>query len=306
MKQPNIVVIGSLNMDLVVTSDRMPRVGETIEGSDIHYIPGGKGANQAIGCSRLGANVTMIGSVGKDGFGEQIIRQMNNNGIVTDRIAQLDGVPTGTATILHTAEDNCIVIVPGANGRTTAELVAANEEMIRQADVLLLQLEVPLPTVLEALRIARAHGIRTVLNPAPAKPLSDELLGLVDILTPNETEFEALSGQAYSTDEELTAGMKDWEARFRQKLIITRGDKGSSYLDNGELRTIAAPTVRVVDTTGAGDCFNAALCCSLAAGQSMDEAVRFAIHAASLSVTKFGAQDGMPTLAEVNEKLTQY
>lgn len=306
MNQPNIVVIGSLNMDLVVTAERMPRVGETIEGSNIHYIPGGKGANQAVGCARLGADVTMIGSVGTDSFGQQIMSQMNKYGIITDRIAQLEHVPTGTATILHTAQDNCIVIVPGANGRTTEQLVTANSEAIRKADILLLQLEIPISTVLEALRTARAHGVRTILNPAPAKPLSDELLALVDILTPNETEFEALSGRSYASEEELMTGMRAWEAKYKQTLIITRGEKGSSYLVDGELYTAKAPSVQVVDTTGAGDCFNAALSYSLAAGQNMHEAVSFAIRAASLSVTRFGAQEGMPTFEEVSRSLIQY
>lgn len=307
MNQPKMVVIGSLNMDLVVTADRMPRIGETIEGSNIHYIPGGKGANQAVGCARLGAEVTMIGSVGQDAFGQQILSQLTNYGIVTERIVQLEGIPTGTATILHTAQDNCIVIVPGANGKTTEASVASNREVIQNADIMLVQLEIPMATVLEALRTARSHGVKTVLNPAPAKPLTDELLSLVDILTPNETEFEALSGKSYASEEELLEGMKAWENKYRQTLIITRGEKGSSYIHNGELQTAAAPSVQVVDTTGAGDCFNAALAYSLAAGGTLNDAVSFAIRAASLSVTKFGAQEGMPTYEEViRSSLTQY
>ncbi|NOU98176.1 ribokinase [Paenibacillus sp. LMG 31456] len=301
MKHPHIVIVGSLNMDLVVTTERMPRIGETIEGQHIRYLPGGKGANQAVGCAKLEAVATMIGSVGDDVFGSQIIQQLTQYGVMTERISVIDQVPTGTATILHTAEDNCIVVVPGANAHTNEQLVAENESLIREADIVLLQLEIPTPAVKLALEIAHSNGVRTVLNPAPAKILPDEIHELIDILTPNETEFELLSQRTYANEEELTEGMRKWESLHRQTLIVTRGEHGVSYLENDQLMTIPAIRVQVADTTGAGDAFNAALCCGLASGQSLESSIRSAVKAASLSVTKFGAQDGMPTLHEVTK-----
>jgi ribokinase len=300
MQRPHIVTVGSLNMDLVVTTERMPQIGETIEGQHIRYLPGGKGANQAVGCAKLGALSTMIGCVGQDVFGEQTIRQLQRFGVQTECISVIDNSSTGTATILHTPEDNCIVIVSGANAHTDERLISGHASTIRRADMLLLQLEIPLAAVQQALEIAHAQGIRTVLNPAPAKLLPSPLLDLVDILTPNETEFELLSQRVYHTDDELLEGMQAWERLHQQTLIVTRGEKGVAYIENGKLNLIPAQPVQVVDTTGAGDCFNAALCVSLASGQSTESSVRSAVKAASLSVTRFGAQEGMPTLEELN------
>jgi ribokinase len=299
--KPNIMIIGSLNMDLVVTTERMPKNGETVQGRSIHYISGGKGANQAVGCAKLGAHVTMVGAVGDDVFGQQIINQLDAYGVATEHIARIKNKSTGTATIIHTLEDNCIVVVSGANGECNKEMVSAYEAYIQKADVLLLQLEIPLSAVHHALKIARSHGVRTVLNPAPAHVLSQDLLSLVDILTPNESEFESISGKTYSSEEELEEGMQNWQNTYGCTLVITRGQKGCSYLDplNGKLKTIPIIAVHVIDTTGAGDAFNAALCYRISLGWSLEHAIKFAVKAASLSVTKFGAQEGMPTLEEV-------
>jgi ribokinase len=299
MKTPNLVVVGSLNMDLVVSSSRMPRVGETIEGEAIHYIPGGKGANQAVGCAKLGANATMIGAIGDDAFGAQLIDALALAGAKTERIARLPGVPTGTATILHTPEDNCIVIVPGANGQLTPESIEASRGAIETADALLVQLEVPLPTVERALRIAREAGVATILNPAPAKPLTEAILSLADWVTPNETEFAALSGETPEDDASLAAAIERWEARYGNRIVVTLGGRGAATVEDGRLRIAPAPKVKPVDTTGAGDCLNAAFAFALAAGRPIEDALAFAVRAASLSVTRFGAQAGMPTTAEV-------
>ncbi|BBH22184.1 ribokinase [Paenibacillus baekrokdamisoli] len=303
MKQSAVVVVGSLNMDLVVSTDRMPLIGETIQGTEIHYIPGGKGANQAVGCARLGANTIMIGAVGNDLFGGQIIEQLQGYGLQTNRIDKLDGVATGTATILHTKQDNCIVIVPGANGQMTEERVNANKEEFGHAAVVLLQLEIPLDAVMQALKLAKAAGAMTVLNPAPAlaEPLPKELLQLVDVLTPNETEFAALSGHAVNVSEaEMRSHLMNWEQKHGNRVLVTRGSAGCSYLDEErQLITVPSLKVKVTDTTGAGDCLNAALCCSIAAGRSFAESIQFAVAASSLSVTKFGAQAGMPTEQDV-------
>jgi len=299
MRRPNIVVVGSLNMDLVVSSSRMPQIGETIEGEAIHYIPGGKGANQAVGCAKLGANVAMVGAVGDDAFGTQLLEGLARAGARTDAVERLPGTPTGTATILHTREDNCIVIVPGANGRATPDTVERSRAAIEAADLLLVQLEIPLPAVERALAIARAAGVTTVLNPAPARKLPDELLALADWVTPNETEFEALSGETASDDASLAAAIERWEARYGHRLLVTLGSRGAGTVEAGRLRVASAPKVTPVDTTGAGDCLNAAFGYGLASGRTAQDALAFAVRAASLSVTRFGAQAGMPTREEV-------
>lgn len=301
MIRPNIAVVGSLNMDLVVTAERMPKVGETILGDNIHYIPGGKGANQAVGCARLGAEVGMIGALGDDPFGQEIFHNLTDQGVKTGAIERLKGVSTGIASIVHTPEDNCIIVVSGANDRCTIELVSKYQGEIEGADVLLLQLEIPLDSVYRALVIAEGSGGATILNPAPARELTPEILERVDYLTPNETEFEQLSGCSAKTEDELEQKMLEWENRYRQRVILTRGDKGCSYLHNQRLQTIPAPKVGVVDTIGAGDAFNAALAFGIGQGWTVERSVRFAVTAASLSVSKFGAQSGMPTLEEVEQ-----
>jgi ribokinase len=300
-KKPRIAVIGSFNMDLVVSMERLPQIGETLAGKDIHYIPGGKGANQAIGCARLGAEVVMVGAVGQDDFGKEIVRNMEENGISAGTIEKLEGVPTGTATVLHTDEDNCIIIVAGANGHCLPATIDKHEAQLAGADVMLLQLEVPMETVLYSLKKAKQAGITTVLNPAPAAPLTDEILSLADYLTPNETEFKQLTGQSFDNLEQLEALMQDWEQRYGLKLIVTRGEDGCVYLDRGDskLRSIPAQKVQVVDTTGAGDAFNAGLSIGLASGWELDAAISFAGRTAAKSVTKFGAQAGMPYLADL-------
>ncbi|MFC4102679.1 ribokinase [Paenibacillus xanthanilyticus] len=299
--KPRIAVVGSMNMDIVVTMLRMPQVGETVQGSAIHYVPGGKGANQSAAAARLGADVRMIGAVGTDPFGQKLTANLQAFNIDHKGIEALDDVQTGTAVILHAQEDNCIVVTPGANSRCTPDLVRRHRAIIEQADLLLVQLEIPLESVLEALRIARGAGVMTILNPAPAVSLPFELLSLVDILTPNETEFALLSNEPVArTDEMLKKQLAAWRSRFEGKVIVTRGRKGSSYLDDaGEMRTAAALEVAVADTTGAGDAFNGALGYGLASGCALGDAVDFGARAASRSVMGFGAQGALPTLAEV-------
>lgn len=300
MNKPKIAVVGSLNMDIVVTMDRMPRVGETVQGKSVHYAPGGKGANQAAAAARLGAEVKIIGAVGRDAFGERLTGSLQAFGADTRRVEMLEDAETGTATIFHTAEDNCIAVVPGANHRCGPEMVRRCRGDIEQADLLLVQLEVPLETVREALAIARGAGVRTVLNPAPAVALPMDLLSLVDVLTPNETEFALISqSPAPASEEELGRQMEAFQSQYGGRIIVTRGSAGSSYLEEGRLCTAPSLKVRVADTTGAGDAFNGALSYGLAAGYSFRQAVEFGCRAASLSVTKFGAQGGLPTLAEV-------
>lgn len=318
MSAPRIVVVGSLNMDLVVSAERMPLVGETIEGKEIHYIPGGKGANQAVGCARLGADTAMIGAVGDDGFGAQLLDALVREGIDAGAVARLAGTSTGTATILHTPQDNCIVIVPGANGLVTPEAVEAQRRLIEAADLVLAQLEIPLPAVERALAIARAAGVATVLNPAPARALPDELVRLADWMTPNETEFAALYGSPLAAPDDavsddavsddgapdvpldaLERAIIDWQERRGCRLVVTLGGRGAALVEDGRLHVVPAPKVTPVDTTGAGDCLNAAFSVRLASGRPPLEALGYAVRAASVSVTRFGAQAGMPTPDEV-------
>ncbi|QJC50877.1 ribokinase [Paenibacillus albicereus] len=308
-----VAVAGSLNMDLVLRMDRMPKAGETISGSALHTLPGGKGANQAAGCARLGAETEMIGRVGADGFGEQLLEQMRRMGVGTAGIGVHPDAPTGIASIYHTPEDNCIVIVAGANGECGEAWVESRRESIERAEVLLAQLEIPLDGVRAALRIAREKGVQTVLNPAPARELPQELLELADYITPNETEFAALSGASAESEDELAEAIAAWQAGIGCRVIVTRGAAGCSFVgEDGRLVTVPAPRVEVVDTTGAGDTLNAALCVKLAelaaqgraAGDAeLLEALRFAVQAASLAVTRFGAQDGLPSREEVEAAL---
>ncbi|MDQ0253470.1 ribokinase [Evansella vedderi] len=300
MDTPKITVVGSLNMDLVISLEVMPQIGETVHGDSIHYIPGGKGANQAVGCARLGADVTMIGAVGDDLFGKRILEEMEQYGLSQDGIFTLKNESTGIASIYHTKEDNSIAIVPGTNGKLTPEMVKSYRDVIAASDIVLLQLEIPMETVHESLRIARSSGVKTVLNPAPVNPLSPELLQLVDVITPNETEFEMLIGKkADRSDAELFEAIRTWESKFGNKLIVTRGKHGATHIIEGKLEHVTAPLVEVVDTTGAGDCFNAALSYGLAKQWEWKEILSFAVRAASISVTKFGAQGGMPTLGQI-------
>jgi ribokinase len=297
--KPRIVVVGSLNMDIVVSMERLPKIGETVSGEVVHYIPGGKGANQALGCGRLMADTTLIGCVGVDGFADTIRKQLAGNQVRVDTIEAVDRSVTGTALISHTSEDNCIVVVPGANAACTGTYVRKFGERLRSADVVVAQLEIPLEAVYAAFSVSKSAGVITVLNPAPAKSLPKELIRVTDYLTPNETEWELIVGKFSQDDAMLLQTIDDWERRYATKVVVTRGDKGCSFVEEGRLVTIPAPRVRVVDTTGAGDAFNAAFAYGLAMRKPLHEIAKFAVIAASLSVQKFGAQSGMPTLEEV-------
>lgn len=305
MNPPKIVVAGSLNMDIVVSMERMPSAGETVAARSVRYLPGGKGANQSVGSARLGADVVHIGAVGDDLFGRQIAEKFRSLGMRTDALAVLPDAPTGIASIYHTPEDNCIAVVPGANASCTAAYIEEHAAAIREARLLLVQLEIPLPAVQRALEIAREAGVITVLNPAPAQPLPAEILALADWITPNESEFAVLSGKAPGSEPEWQAALQQYRAEHGPAVLVTRGAKGCSYLEpGGALRTVPAPAVEVVDTTGAGDALNAAFGFGLASGWEIDRAATFAVTAASLSVTRFGAQDGMPSYDEVAARLS--
>ncbi|KAB2333100.1 ribokinase [Cytobacillus depressus] len=296
-----IVVVGSLNMDMVISAKRMPKLGETILGESIYYLPGGKGANQAVGIAKLGGDVKMVGAVGEDSFSDAILDQLHHYKVDTEHIERIPNAATGVASIFHTESDNCITVIPGANYSFTSNRITKRiEQIIAQAKVLLVQLEIPLETVQYVLSIAKQHGVKTILNPAPAQHLTPQLLALADYITPNETELEVLLGFQIASEQELEKAMKDWQEKYNNTLIVTLGEKGSAYLDNKSIKIIPSEKVKVVDTTGAGDSFNAALAFGIASDWPLDQAVSFAVKASGQSVTKFGAQEGMPYYEEVS------
>ncbi|RIX51567.1 ribokinase [Paenibacillus nanensis] len=303
MKRPKIAVIGSMNMDIVVKASRFPAGGETIQGDEIHFIPGGKGANQAVALARLGADVSMIGAVGLDSFGRTLLAAMADSGVNGDYIKMTERAPTGTASITLTPEDNSIVIVQGANAELRNEDIRAAEPVIAAADAVLLQLEIPLAAVEYAVKLASKHGKRIVLNPAPARELPEELLRRVHYITPNRTELELLTGAAPSGGLEGRSLEESVDALLAKGcgcVVTTLGAEGAAWKKkDGGLMRQAAHRMEVADTTGAGDAFNAGLAYGICAGYDTAESVAFAAKVSALAVTKFGAQDGMPTMSEV-------
>ncbi len=297
---PKIVVIGSLNMDLVVKAVRAPKRGETVMGEEIHFVPGGKGANQAVCLARLGAETTMIGAVGSDSFGEELLKALQKDGVNTSSVRVLDSEATGVASILLAEGDNSIVVVPGANAHCLPEDLDRYEGEIAEADLVLLQLEIPLETVEYAIKLARKHGKIVMLNPAPAQILSQDLLSKVDYLTPNRSELALLTRM--SEESTIAKGIERLLEVGVSCCVTTLGAEGVALMEKGgNLFKVSGHEVPVVDTTGAGDAFNAGLAYALAQKKSIREATEFAVQVSALAVTKFGAQGGMPTLAEVKE-----
>jgi ribokinase len=258
-------------------------------------IPGGKGANQAVAMARLGADVTMYGCVGDDGLGEQMVLNLKEQGVNTDQIRTVPGVPTGNAMITVAEHDNTIVVVPGANGHVDRAYVDEILPLLKDEDMVVLQHEIPLDTVGYIIDRCFEEHIPVLLNPAPAAKVDEERIRKLTFLTPNEHEAALIFGEKLSIEEMLR--------RYPEKLIITRGSEGvSTCLASGEVLTVPARTVEVVDTTGAGDTMNGAFAVRIAAGDSIKEALDYANAAAALSVQKFGAQGGMPTAKEVEGK----
>jgi ribokinase len=292
-----VLVVGSLNMDLVVATDVFPRPGETLFGTNFATHPGGKGANQAVAAARLGAEVTMIGRVGRDAFGAQMQAGLAAEGIVTDWVSETDQQASGIAVITVYKSDNAILVVPGANASLTpADLDAANRAFA-STDIVLAQLEVPMATVARAAELAQRHGKPFVLNPAPAKRLPQSLIERCSLLTPNEYELSTALG---ATD----VGWSDLLHTLPGRVVMTKGAEGAYFRDaGGTLHCQRGFAVTPVDTTGAGDTFNGAIATFWDLG--LQEAVRLGCAAGALSVTKPGARGGMPTAAELHAFLEQ-
>lgn len=301
--QPEIVVVGSLNTDLVATVERFPEAGETLPGSDFKVYCGGKGANQAYAAGRLGGNVAMIGLVGNDPFGAAQIENLASVGVQTGAVQRDPDQPTGTAVIgVEASGENRIIYVPGANGAFGPDRLRSSLELLGRAKLILLQLEIPLETVGEAIRIGKAGGARIVLDPAPAARIPDEWFTSIDFLTPNLGELRLLTGASLAHGTPLDNIVETARAlceRGVAQVIVKLGAQGAVGVTLDGYQHWHACDVQAVDTTAAGDCFNAAFSVELAAGRSEREAGSFAVSAASVSVTRKGAQSAMPTRGEV-------
>ena len=297
---PKVVVVGSFNMDLVVKVGHRPRKGETLMGEEFGMFIGGKGSNQAIAAARLGADVTMIGRLGTDLFGDTLMAAHTKEGIHTDYVSRDTEAGTGIASILIDADgDNSIVIVPQANMRLSVADIERASESIAAADVLLLQLEVPIAASQRAAEIAKSNGATVVLNPAPAQELPDDFLTQIDILAPNEVETESLSGVKISTSTDAEHAAKVLLDKGLSAVILTLGERGALLLTPDLTQQVPAYAVEVVDTTAAGDAFCGALATGLARGENLADAVAFANAAGALAVTVLGAAPSMPTAAQV-------
>ena len=299
----DVLVVGSANVDLVVTAPRMPAPGETVVGTGFATYEGGKGANQAVAVARLGGRVALLGCVGDDPYGAGLRKALVSAGVDTTGLRTRSGVPTGVAVItVDAAGENSIVVVPGANATLTPEDVLDARDLLAGSAVVLVQLETSLEAVSETLRLSRELGKVTVLNPAPAQPVPEELLGLATFLTPNRSELETLSGKAVRdvSDAELAAAVL--LEKGAQNVVTTLGEAGALYLGAGSRRHVQAFPVNPVDTTAAGDAFNAAFAVALARGVSLADALVFANAAGALATTVAGAQPSLPALEAV-EKL---
>ncbi len=306
MKTPRIVVVGSSNTDLVVSSPRIPAPGETIIGGEFSVAPGGKGANQAVAAARLGGDVSFVGCIGRDEFGDAAIAGLRADGIEIGNVRRVDGAHAGVALIVVADDgENAIVVAPGSNSLLTGEDIDAASEAIRNADVQVMQLEVPLDAVWRALEIAHEAGVTTLLNPAPAQELDRGLLQHVDWITPNETEAAQLAGLDIASE----GGRLDAADALRRlgvkNVVITCGSDGALYFAEGRSVNVVAIPVDPIDTVGAGDVFSGALAVALGECRDVTEALRFANAAAAISVTRRGAQPSAPSRLEVESFLAE-
>jgi ribokinase len=305
VKRPRIVVVGSINLDLVARVAKLPRLGETVLGREFRQMPGGKGANQAVAAALLGADVTMIGRVGDDAFGGPLIDALRRRGVRTDLVQPTAGSTSGLALIgVEGSGQNAIVVIGGANQRLTPDDVREREAEIAAADAMLVQLEVPLETVAAAVEIARRSGVRAVLDPAPAVELHNALFA-VDLISPNQTEAEVLTGLVVRSASDAARAAAALHQQGVRQVVIKLGEQGALASEAGdEAMHVPAPAVAVVDTTAAGDAFTAALTIALIEGQSLARATRFACAAGSLATTREGAQEAMPTREEVERLIS--
>ncbi|MFY1663483.1 ribokinase [Pseudomonas sp. Pseu.R1] len=299
--QANVVIVGSLNMDLVTRAPRLPRAGETLAGQSFVTVPGGKGANQAVAAARLGAKVAMIGCVGNDAYGEQLRAALLAEGIDCQAVTAVAGESTGVALIVvDDSSQNAIVIVAGGNGHVAPAVVDRFDALLSQAQVVICQLEIPVETVGHVLKRSRELGKIVILNPAPAVgPLPDDWYPWIDYLIPNESEATALTGLPVDSVTTAQAAAATLMKAGVGKVIVTLGEQGALFATQASAQHFAAPKVQAVDTTAAGDTFVGGFAAALAEGKSEAEAIRFGQVAAALSVTRSGAQPSIPTVEDV-------
>ncbi|PTQ85411.1 ribokinase [Trichococcus patagoniensis] len=288
----NIMVLGSISTDFVVTADRRPETGETITGKDFRTTFGGKGANQAVASARLGGRVSMVGTVGEDLFGTELIENLRINGIDTSNVERVTHLPSGSAHITIVDGDNAIIYIPGANNAFDSARLQHLETELEKVELMVIQNEVPQEIVEAVIGLCFEKGVKVLYNPAPARTMDEALLEKVTFMTPNESEYKIMFPEL-----SLSEGIK----KYPGKLIVTLGSKGVCYHDGAVERNVPAYVVGPVDTTGAGDTFNGAFAVGIASGLDIEASLQLGNLAAALSVQKFGAQGGMPTLAELKE-----
>lgn len=288
-----ISVIGSINVDMVIKASKRPLKGETILGDEFSIHPGGKGTNQAVAIARLGGNVKMFGCVGDDVYADEMIRNLETNGVDTRHIKKCKGISTGVASITVAENDNSIIVVKGANDLVDIDYINSIKDEILKSDYVLLQYEIPISTVEYVVDLCSKKNIKIIINPAPIADVSKETLEKADYITPNEHEAALMFKNVRSIDQILK--------NYPKKIIVTLGKQGASYFDGNTIVNIPVfnKGVKVVDTTGAGDTFSGAFVRSLAEDMDIKEAVEFAQYASGISIEKFGAQEGMPKLEEV-------
>lgn len=294
----SVLVIGSCNVDISVSTSTLPKIGQTVLGHEINYSFGGKGANQAVACGKLGADVTFLSCVGSDEHGQKIIDYLKSVNVKCERIKVSSSKPTGTAIIsLDSQGQNTIIVIAGANSECDVDYLKANEEAFQQCDYVLLQMEIPLDAIEYAIECAKKYDKKVVLNPAPAlSNFSASLYPMIDYLTPNETELDIMAHSSSPMDENihslLNQGVKN--------VLVTVGEKGAYFVNNHVKQLVPSTKVNAIDTVGAGDCFNGAFVTALSQGMSDLEAIRFANKASSIAVTRKGAQESIPTIEEMN------
>lgn len=305
-KRGKLAVLGSINADHILNLAQFPRPGETVIGKQYQVAYGGKGANQAVAAGRAGADVTFVACIGSDDIGRQMREQFSRDGIDVTAIEEVEGEATGVALIYVNGDgENAIGIYAGANGALTPERVQKQRQTIADADALLMQLESPIESVQLAAEIAVKHGGKVILNPAPAAKLSDELLALIDIITPNETEAQILTEIEVSDDNGAARAAEALHSKGITTVIITLGSRGVWLSEQGEGKRIAGFKVDAVDTIAAGDTFNGALITALLESQPLDQAIIFAHAAAAIAVTRSGAQPSVPQREEIDRFLQQ-
>lgn len=299
-----ILVIGSMNMDFVAGVSHIPTLGETVLADNFELVPGGKGANQSYAIGKMHGNVAMLGMVGQDTYGERLCENLKSVGVDVTRVRKLSGVSTGIAVIGVIPEgDNSILVIPGANAYVDKSYIMENMDLFESSDIIVVQLEIPLETVMYVVKEARKRGKTVILDPAPAiSDLPDELFSCVDVIKPNETEL-AILVQDFSSEENLCANAELLQRKGVKNIVVTLGGEGSYLLkeDHTEKRLYADKTVHVVDTTAAGDSYVAGLAVALSRGDSLDEAVELASRVSNIVVTRKGAQTSIPSFEELTK-----